>query len=147
MLNGCFLLCGFCKRETIYIKNAENKCFFCDENIVLEKEVEDLVIALNNEGIITTASCAGHPHRFEEEKRSYPYVVFLNVPKCCEIAEEVINQHNDLVKTKEWKIRFERTTRGIDAFIAPTNYWEETRKLQKKAKDLAKNIFLVRQSS
>lgn len=147
MVNGCFLLCSFCKKETIYIKNAENKCFFCDERLFLEKGVEDLVIALNNEGVITTTSCEGHPHGFEEEKRSYPYVAFLNTPKCYDMVEEIVGNYNEMVKKKDWQIRFERTTSGIATFIAPTEFWKETVILQKKAKDLAKNIVFVGQSS
>ncbi len=138
MFNGCFLLCEKCNKETIYIKKSENKCTFCNKEIILEEGIEALVIFLNNEGLVTISSCEGHNNGFDQEKRSFPNITFLNTAENYKRAESIIKEYNRFLKEEEWMIRRERTTRGIEAFIIPVKYWEGIKILQKKALNFAK---------
>jgi hypothetical protein len=130
----CFLLCDDCQKRTIYIKGIENKCTFCKSKIRIEEKIEDLVIVLNDAGVITLGSCEGHSDGFDLGKRSYPCVVFLNNKEIYKRAMEIIKGYNE-IKEKEncffWTIKHEITLSGWKPFIYPKeknseNFYRET---------------------
>jgi hypothetical protein len=104
----CFLLCDNCKEKTIYKKGTKNTCSFCKKELQLEEGVQELVIALNNAGIVTTSSCGGHKDGFDQSKRTYPCVVLLkDYEKLTEIIEGYNEKTND-----EFVIMQQRTIYG-----------------------------------
>lgn len=132
----CFLLCDDCQKRTIYIKGNENKCTFCKNKIQIERKVENLVIALNNVGVVTSASCGGHKDGFDHGKRGYPCVVFLEEKKIYEKANEIVESYNETKKNENcffWTIRHEITLSGWKPFIFPE---------EKNSKDFYKETLL-----
>ncbi len=118
----CFLLCEDCQKRTIYIKGIENRCTFCNSEIQIEKEVEDLVIVLNNAGVITSGSCGGHRDGFDLGKRNCPCVVPLDEVKILERAEEIVESYNKIKENDNhffWIIKHEMTLSGWKPFIFP----------------------------
>jgi hypothetical protein len=109
----CFLLCDSCKEKILYKKGVKNICSFCEKEVEIEEGVQDLVIVLNNIGIVTTSSCEGHKDGFDRNKRTYPCVVFL---KDYEKLTEIIKNYNE--KTgDEFVIRHQRTIHGWKNFL------------------------------
>ncbi len=140
MFNSCQIICEKCKKTTTYIRKVRNFCSSCNKEIILEKEIENLVVSLNHTGIVTKASCAGHKNGFDSNKRPYP-CVFPNDPQSCEKAERMIKKYNsNCERDNQWIVWEERLMIETESLIRPIRKERNLEKLQKEANKLAAYI-------
>ncbi len=136
MKENCFLLCEKCKKETFYEKGTKNVCSFCAKEFHIEEGVCDLVIALNNAGIVTIASCGGHKDGFDQGKRTYPCVV---LSKKYESLMEIIKDYKE--KTgEEFITSHQKTLSGWKNFLLPKETSRNLKENRRSALLLAKHI-------
>ncbi len=132
MREGCVLFCEKCKKKNDYLEGEKRKCKYCENIISLEKRVERLVIVLNQKGFITEKSCEGHQDGFDTERRSYPWVSFIDESmENISFIEEVIGK----CLVVKWCFSIKETTLGVRYILKPEK--EKGEDLQEAADNLA----------
>ena len=143
MNSGCFILCENCKKETIYIKKSENKCFYCKEKIVIDDKIEGLVVALNFCGVRTFSSCQGHSNGFNDNKWSFPCIALLKERNNIEKAEILVDRYNEK-KNKEgecgWIIMAHKFMQRNERILYPKNKNRPLKELWKEIDTFARYI-------
>jgi hypothetical protein len=139
---GCLLVCEKCKgKKAIYIRDSMSRCSFCCSEIKIEEGIVDLVMALNNYGIITISSCAGHRGDFENG-RSYPCVVLLKDGRNYQKAEDLVENYNLFQKKEDgfWATEMKKCTLGWEKFIFPKRVEKNLEKLHKEVLSFSRYI-------
>ncbi|GEM_PF-1775772 len=142
-MDKCNVLCEKCEKNTPYQENEKNRCVFCGNELLIDREIESLVVALNKVGIITFASCAGVQDGFDRGLRSYPWVAVLNDDRNTESVKRILEGYNERIgrrADKEWEVEFQKTTMGISWFIVPKGKERSIEKLWREADLLSKYI-------
>jgi len=139
----CFLLCDSCGKKTNYTSKARSRCFYCKNVLDIPEGMEELVIALNNIGVLTFYSCGGHDDGFDTTKRDYPCVGITE--ESVELGKEIVRNYNRKKarnSDEEWKVDFQQTTLGYPLWlIAPVHKEKRSENLRREADRLAEYIF------